>query len=278
MAGLLAKTTARVTGRAIFEGRDLLAANQNELRQIRGNRIGFIFQDPQSSLNPVLTVGYQVSEALRVHQKVSKAKARDRAAELLDLVGIAEPRRRLRQYPHEFSGGMRQRVMIAAAISTNPSLLIADEPTTALDVTVQAQILELLRGLQRELGMSTILISHDLGVVAGLVDRVMVMYAGRPVEIGGADRLLSSPLHPYTQGLLSSVPRLDNRRGQRLEGIPGRLPDPTVLRPGCDFRDRCSLAFGKCETERPPLMAVGSDRFAACWLSTTPEFDSERPR
>ncbi len=269
ITGLLGRSTARVTGHAFFEGRDLLAASTKDLREIRGNRIGFVFQDPLSSLNPVLTVGYQVSEAIRVHGGVSKATALTRAGELLELVGIPEPRRRLKQYPHEFSGGMRQRVGIAAALSTEPSLLIADEPTTALDVTVQAQILELLRGLQREFGMSTILISHDLGVVAGLVNRVMVMYAGRAAEIGTADDLLLSPTHPYTTGLLRSIPRLDQRSGGRLIGIPGRLPDPTTLSEGCDFRERCDQAFARCSEDLPPLLEVGGGRAAACWLAAT---------
>ena len=266
IVGLLGKSTASVSGRAMFEGHDLLTADPSDLREIRGSRIGFVFQDPLASLNPVLTIGYQVSEAIRVHRGFSKERAMTRAAELLDLVGIPEPRRRLRQYPHEFSGGMRQRVMIAAALSTDPTLLIADEPTTALDVTVQAQILELLRTLQRELGMSTMLISHDLGVVAGLVNRVMVMYAGRAVEIGNIDGLLEDPTHPYTEGLLRSIPRLDQRRGGRLEGIPGRLPDPTVISDLCDFSARCEHAFERC-AERPPLISVGPDRLSACWLA-----------
>ena len=268
IAGLLGRTTASVEGRAMLSGRNLLTASAAELREIRGTELGFVFQDSLASLNPVLTIGYQITEAIRVHRGTSKRNANKRAAELLDLVGIPEPGRRLGQYPHEFSGGMRQRVMIAAALSAEPDLLIADEPTTALDVTVQAQILELLRRLQSELGMSTILISHDLGVVAGLVDRIMVMYAGRAVEVGSAEELLSDPVHPYTQGLLRSIPRLDQRRGTNLEGIPGRLPDPTVQLVGCEFRERCPFAFDRCASERPPLAEVGPGRLSSCWLTT----------
>ena len=275
IAGLLARDRATVQGSATFEGRDLLGAESRELRSIRGNRIGFVFQDPMASLNPVLTVGYQIAEAIRLHERASKAEAWRRAGELLELVGIPDPKRGLLQYPHQFSGGMRQRVMIAAALSTNPVLLIADEPTTALDVTVQAQVLDLLRRLQRELGMATILISHDLGVVAGLVDRVMVMYAGRAMELGPTDDVLQTPLHPYSDGLLRSIPRIDRPRGYRLAGIPGRLPDPTVPIEGCVFCDRCDHAFDRCARERPVLEPVGAGRYSACWLSSPAHVGAE---
>lgn len=265
-AGLLGRTTAEVGGDVLFDGTLVSGLSSSELRQLRGRDIGFVFQNPDGSLNPVLTVGRQVSESLVVHHGLSKRQARERAADLLSLVGIPQVERRLDQYPHEFSGGMRQRVMIAAALATQPRLLIADEPTTALDVTVQAQVLDLINQLRNELDMATILISHDLGVVAGLVDRVVVMYAGRVVESGTVDEVLTDAAHPYTKGLRDSVPRLDRPRGAALQGIPGRLPDPHALRPGCEFADRCALVMDRCREQSPPLVQLSGSHQSACWL------------
>ena len=264
---LLQTPPARIAGRAWFEGRDLLSMPADQLRAIRGNRIAMVFQDPLSSLNPVLTIGQQVCEALGIHRGLHGDAARRRAVDLLDLVGIPNPAARLGQYPHQFSGGMRQRVMIAAALSCEPALLIADEPTTALDVTIQAQILDLLARLRLELGMAIMLFTHDLGVVAGLVDRVHVMYAGRIVEIGDTDSVLETPKHPYTLGLLRSIPRLDRPRLDRLIPIAGSPPDLRLDDVGCPFRVRCPFAFERCETERPPLLPAGDARMTACWLA-----------
>ena len=266
VAGLLERSPVEIEGSVIFEGEDLLAVSQSRLREIRSRRIGFMFQDPDTSLNPVLTVGRQVSESLQVHIGMPRAQALRRAGELLELVGLSDVNHRLDQYPHEFSGGMRQRVMIAAALAMDPVLLIADEPTTALDVTVQAQVLDLLRRLQEELDMSTILISHDLGVVAGLVERVLVMYSGRQFETGPVDDLLGRSHHPYTTALWNSIPRLDHPRGERLKGIHGRLPDPSVLHEGCEYAPRCPHVMQRCETDRPPLFPVGEAHLSACWL------------
>jgi peptide/nickel transport system ATP-binding protein len=262
-----------------FEGRNLLTLEPRSLRAIRGNQIAMIFQEPMTSLNPVFTVGDQVAEAAIVHQGLTRAAARARAIEMLTLVGIPDPDERVDHYPHQMSGGMRQRVMIAMALVCHPKLLIADEPTTALDVTIQAQILELLDRLQAELGMAVMLITHDLGVVAGSADRVVVMYAGQVVEQAPTTELFAHPLHPYTEGLLASVPRLDTpaasaRGGGRLHSIPGQVPAATAWPTGCRFHPRCPYAWGRCRTEEPPLLdAAAGDPGAhtvRCWLLAEP--------
>jgi oligopeptide/dipeptide ABC transporter ATP-binding protein len=253
-----------------FEGRNLLTLAPRELRAVRGNRIAMIFQEPMTSLNPVLTIGDQVAEAAIVHERVSRAVARSRAIELLRQVGIPEPEERVDHYPHQLSGGMRQRVMIAMALMCRPQILIADEPTTALDVTIQAQILELLERLQHELGMAVLLITHDLGVVAGTADRVVVMYAGQVVETATTRALFARPGHPYTEGLLESIPRLDRPR-DRLHSIPGSVPAATAWPAGCRFHPRCPYAWEKCRTEEPPLLETGTEGHTArCWLVTEP--------
>ncbi len=255
-----------VNGEVNFDGQDLLKLNEEELRQIRGNRIAMIFQDPMTSLNPVLTIGRQITEALELHLNMNRDESRARAIELLELVGIPDAGPRLDDYPHQFSGGMRQRVMIAMGLSCNPQLLIADEPTTALDVTIQAQIVDLVTRLQSELGMAIIWITHDLGVVAGLADRVLVMYAGFIVEEGPVDVIYGQPRHPYTLGLLRSIPRLDLGRQKRLipiEGLPPDLLDPPN---SCPFAPRCPFVIDKCLEENPPLMAISAVRSSACWV------------
>jgi len=253
-----------------FEGRNLLALPAPELRAVRGNQIAMIFQEPMTSLNPVFTVGDQIAEAAIIHQHVSRAAARARAIEMLRLVGIPDPDERVDHYPHQLSGGMRQRVMIAMALVCHPKVLIADEPTTALDVTIQAQILELLDRLQHELGMAVLLITHDLGVVAGHADRVVVMYAGRVVETAPTETLFERPTHPYTAGLLAAVPRIDAPR-TRLHAIPGQVPAATAWPPGCRFHPRCPYAWEKCAAQEPPLLDIGMGHTARCWLVTEPE-------
>ncbi len=263
-----------------FEGRNLLALAPRELRAIRGNQIAMIFQEPMTSLNPVFTVGNQIAEAAIVHQGLSRKAARAKAIEMLQLVGIPDPGERVDHYPHQLSGGMRQRVMIAMALVCHPKVLIADEPTTALDVTIQAQILELLDRLQAELGMAVLLITHDLGVVAGTADRVLVMYAGQVVESASTTALFERPLHPYTEGLMASVPRIDAPR-ERLQSIPGQVPAATAWPAGCRFHPRCPYAWDKCAEEEPPLLdAVGGtsgDHAARCWLLTEPERRKPQP-
>ncbi len=255
-----------VGGQVLFKGRDLLTLSEEEMRRIRGREIAMIFQEPMTSLNPVLTVGRQLTEGLEVHLGLSPTAARRRAVELLAMVGIPDPERRLAQYPHQFSGGMRQRMMIAMALACGPSLILADEPTTALDVTIQAQILELLKDLSRRLGVAMLIITHNLGVVARYADRVNVMYAGRIIERGTARELYRNPRHPYTLGLLRSVPRLDEPRRERLAPIEGQPPDLTRLPPGCAFAPRCGFRVERCLTEAPPLEAVDADgHLAACW-------------
>ena len=269
LMGLTRGPNARFEGTATFDGTELIKARPEELQRIRGAGIAMVFQDPMSSLDPVHRVGNQIVEQIRVHdRKVSKAQARDQAVELMERVGIPRASERLRSYPHEFSGGMRQRVMIAMALSCSPKLLIADEPTTALDVTIQAQILDELRELRDQTGAGVILVTHDLGVVADIADRVIVMYAGRVVEEGTLDEIFYDPQHPYTWGLLGSITRIDADRSQRLPAIPGQ--PPSLLRPptGCHFRPRCPHAFDRC-TEVPPLEnrvpgePTSRDR---CWL------------
>jgi oligopeptide/dipeptide ABC transporter ATP-binding protein len=253
-----------------FEGRNLLSLAPKELRAIRGNRIAMIFQEPMTSLNPVLTIGDQVAEAAIVHQRLSRRAARARAIEMLQQVGIPDPGSRVDDYPHQLSGGMRQRVMIAMALICHPQILIADEPTTALDVTIQAQILELLARLQQQLGMAVLLITHDLGVVAGTADRVVVMYAGQVVESAPTPELFARPRHPYTEGLMASIPRLDRPR-ERLHSIPGSVPAATAWPAGCRFHPRCPFAWEKCRTEEPPLLDTEiAGHTARCWLVAEP--------
>ncbi|MBO9513087.1 MAG: ABC transporter ATP-binding protein [Variovorax sp.] len=261
---LHARGTSRMpTGRILFQGRDLLALPERELRAIRGSDIAMIFQDPMSSLNPVLTIADQIIEPLRLHQGLSRAAARKRAIELLELVRIPDAARRVDEYPHRLSGGMRQRVVIAIAIACRPKLLIADEPTTALDVTVQSQILQLLKELQAELDMSVALITHDLGVIAEFADRVVVMYAGQVIESAPVQQIFTQPLHPYTDGLLAAIPRLEGAPG-RLSSIPGSIPDPSVRIPGCRFSPRCPEALPQCHREPPDLAAANTHRLTRC--------------
>jgi oligopeptide/dipeptide ABC transporter ATP-binding protein len=260
--------------RILFRGsrgvEDLVAVSEDRMRQIRGNDIAMIFQEPMTSLNPVFTVGEQIIESLRLHQGLNKRDARDRAIEMLALVGIPIPEQRVDEYPHQLSGGMRQRVMIAMALSCDPKLLIADEPTTALDVTIQAQILELLNRLQEELGMSIILITHDLGVIAETCDRVIVMYAGQVFEEGPVRDIFADPQNPYTEGLLKSIPRLGERI-ERLAVIPGVVPNPIAWPRGCRFHDRCPYRWEKTREEEPPLFEIGPGRKNKCWLAKYPE-------
>ena len=251
-------------GRVLFEGRDLLALDEGAMRRVRGNRVAMIFQEPMTSLNPAFTCGDQIDEAIRLHLGLDARAARERTVDLLRRAGIPAPEQRADEYPHRLSGGMRQRVMIAMALSCNPSLLIADEPTTALDVTIQAQILDLLKRLQASAGMAVLLITHDLGVIAEVADRVAVMYAGRIVEQADAASLFRTPRHPYTRGLLASRPRLAERR-DRLEAIPGAVPDPARFPPGCRFHPRCPLADDRCRGEAPSLMEAAPGHAVACW-------------
>jgi oligopeptide transport system ATP-binding protein len=261
---LLAKN-AIIEGKAIFNGEDVLSFSEKEMRKVRGRDIAMVFQDPMTGLNPTLTIGTQMRESMMYHLDMSKHDADKRAIELLHLVGVPEPERRLSQYPHEFSGGMRQRVMIAMSLSCNPRLIIADEPTTALDVTIQAQILELLKRLQKEYNTAVILITHNLGVVAGMAQRVAVMYGGQVAEVGTVDDIFHNPKHPYTVALLRSVPRLDESK-RRLESIAGSPPN--MLKPpgGCPFHPRCPHAMSVCTEEAPAMQLVGPNHHAACWL------------
>jgi peptide/nickel transport system ATP-binding protein len=259
-----------VSGRLMFEGRNLLELTDAQMRAIRGNQISMIFQEPMTSLNPVLTIGRQIAETLVLHQNMSRDQAMQRAMEMLRRVKIPEPERRLKQYPHELSGGMRQRVMIAMALSCNPKLLIADEPTTALDVTIQAQILDLMRELKEQTGAAIVLITHDLGVVAEMAQRVVVMYAGRKVEEAGVDELFARPRHPYTRGLMDSIPHLDESdagQRKRLAEIPGMVPSLKEEVPGCLFAPRCAYATARGRQEYPPLEQKASGHWAACWES-----------
>ena len=264
--GLLAEN-GHVGGQALFKGKDLLKMTSSELNQHRGSEIAMIFQDPMTSLNPYLRIEKQMIEVVMHHQGLKKTEARAHAVEILRAVSIPDPERIIRQYPHEFSGGMRQKVMVAMGLLSEPELLIADEPTAALDVTVQAQIIHLMSALQKKSNTAIILISHDLGIVAGLCDRVLVMYAGEAVECGLVEQIYYDPKHPYTQGLLKSVPRLDQAEERDLEAIPGNPPNPLALPGGCKFRDRCPQAFDAC-SEKPP-MQVDADRHAfRCFLGT----------
>jgi oligopeptide/dipeptide ABC transporter ATP-binding protein len=265
---LVAEPAGRiVSGKLLFKGRDLLKLSEEEMRVVRGREIAMVFQEPMTSLNPVLTIGRQLTEGLEIHLGMDKAAATARAAELLGMVGIPDAGRRLEQYPHHFSGGMRQRMMIAMALACNPSLILADEPTTALDVTIQAQILELMRDLSRRLGVAMLIITHNLGVVARYADRVNVMYAGRIIERGTAAEIYANPRHPYTLGLLRSVPRLDEPMRAKLDPIEGQPPDLTRLPPGCAFAPRCAYRLERC-SEAPSLQSCGAaGHMSACWQS-----------
>ena len=254
-----------VGGSINFMGQNLLEMGDKDIRRVRGREISIVFQEPMTSLNPVLSIGLQLTETMQHHLGLSPAQALKRAAELLEMVGIAEPKRRLAQFPHHLSGGMRQRVMIAVALSCEPKLIIADEPTTALDVTIQAQILELMKDLTKRLGVALVVITHNLGVVARYADRVNVMYAGKIIEMGSAQQIYHQPHHPYTLGLLASVPRMDQPRGTRLIPIDGQPPDLTRLDGGCAFRPRCRFAVDRCAQEFPPLENIDSGHVSACW-------------
>lgn len=256
-----------VDGRILFKGADLLGLDEAEIRAIRGRRIAMVFQDPMMALNPVYTIGDQITEVLCLHLRMSKADATKRTVDLLAMVGIPEPAKRIREYPHNLSGGMRQRAMIAMALACGPELLIADEPTTAVDVTVQAQILDLLKGLQQRLGMAMLLITHDLGVVAEIAERVLVMYAGRKVEEGAVEEVFRSPSHPYTEGLLASA-LLASENGRFLKEIPGTVPSPFDMPRGCTFAPRCPKAFDKCRMELPTLKTIHPSREVACFAVT----------
>ena len=266
LLGLLPTPPADVRGGTVtFQGQDLLQVDAGTLRGVRGGKIGFVFQDPMTSLNPVYSVGMQIMEPLRKHMGMSKKQAAVRAKDLLELVGIPDAEQRLKDYPHQFSGGMRQRVMIAIALACDPQILIADEPTTALDVTIQAQILELMKDLQERLGMAVIWITHDLGVVAGIADRVVVMYGGQIVEQAPTRELFKNPQHPYTRALLTTVPRVTEGRDERLTIIEGQPPILGAAPLACPFIDRCDVAFDRCATANPPRFDVGNNHDAACF-------------
>ena len=266
LIGLLPSPPAMIkAGEVLFDGKDLLKVDQKTLRSVRGSRIGFVFQDPMTSLNPVFNVGFQIMEPLRKHMGMNKEQARKRAVELLELVGIPDAGPRLKEYPHQFSGGMRQRVMIAIALACDPDVLIADEPTTALDVTIQAQILELVKELREKLGMAIIWITHDLGVIAGIADRVMVMYGGQVVEQAPVRELFGNPQHPYTRALLETVPSIRGARAEKLNVIEGQPPILGAEPSACPFRDRCAFRAGRCDVENPSRSIVGPEHDAACF-------------
>ena len=276
---LIASPPGRIAGgEMLFEGQDLVTKSESQMRKIRGNDISMIFQEPMTSLNPVYTVGDQIAEAIQLHQHKSRKQAMKLATEMLDLVGIPEPGKRVHNYPHQMSGGMRQRVMIAMALSCGPKLLIADEPTTALDVTIQAQILDLMRQLQREIGMSILFITHDLGVVAEIADRVVVMYAGRAVEEGSVQDIFAKPQMPYTLGLMNSIPRVDKaaEHQERLEAIPGNVPNPLYLPQGCAFHPRCGFAKEECKEAIPPLEDTGGGHMVRCIRWDQLELEEEK--
>ncbi len=264
---LLPQPPAEIEGKGIFfEDQDILSLGDEELRQLRGGKISMIFQDPMTSLNPVYSVGFQIAETVQLHLNVGRGEAHQRAIDMLTRVGIPGASKRVNDFPHHFSGGMRQRVMIAIALACNPSMLIADEPTTALDVTIQAQILDLMRGLSKEFNTAVILITHDMGVVAGMTQRVNVMYAGKVVEASSTRQLFAKPAHPYTQALLQSIPRMDDERGKRLQPIKGQPPEIINLPPGCSFAPRCFKVQPKCRVETPPLRETAPGQSAACFF------------
>ncbi len=256
-----------VSGEVFLDGEDLLKKQERQMQKIRGDRISMVFQEPMTCLNPVFSVGDQIAEVYQLHQKISRKQAMAKAVEMLKLVGIPMPERRIKEFPHQLSGGMRQRIMIAIALACSPSLLIADEPTTALDVTIQAQILTLMKDLKDRLGMAIIFITHDLGVIAEMAERVVVMYAGKIVEEAISRDLFEDPLHPYTLSLLKSVPTVDKKQ-KALFVIPGNVPDPLSFPSGCRFHNRCYAAFDLCKTDDPPLVQVGTNRRVSCWLHT----------
>jgi peptide/nickel transport system ATP-binding protein len=275
--GLLPKT-AKISGQIVYRGKSLLGLGEREMREFRGNKVAMVFQDALAALNPVFTVGHQISEAIQVHRDLGKRELESEVHELLSIVGIPNPNDRADQYPHEFSGGMRQRAMIAMSLANRPDVLIADEPTTALDVTIQAQVLEVFERIQEQTNSAIILITHDLGVVAGMADRVMVMYAGRQAEIGTVDEIFYEPRHPYTLSLLASLPRVDRgSRGERLYRIKGQPPSLIRVPPGCPFHPRCPLAFDRCRGEVPPPYDLGDGHRAACFLAE-PGAAAEAPR
>ena len=265
--GLLPSSGRVRSGQVLFNGTNLLKLPNSEMRQIRGKQISMVFQEPMTSLNPLLTVGRQLSEILELHAGMNARQAKARVIELLEMVEITDAERRLSQYPHHLSGGMRQRVMLALALACQPKVVIADEPTTALDVTIQAQILELMKNLTREFGMALIIITHNLGVVARYADSVNIMYAGRVVEGGTAEQVYVAPSHPYTRGLMNSVPRPDQARTAKLQPIEGQPPDLSHLPDGCSFRPRCPFAIERCSTDVPPLVVAGDGHSSACWVS-----------
>jgi oligopeptide transport system ATP-binding protein len=273
--GIIADPGRVVGGHIDFDGKEVTEMNEKELQKLRGNEVSIIFQDPMTSLNPVYTIGDQIMEAILLHTDKTKEQAKERAIELLTLVGVNEPAKRMKQYPHEFSGGMRQRVMIAMALACEPKLLIADEPTTALDVTIQAQILELMKELKDKLGMSIILITHDLGVVSDMCERIVVMYAGKIVETGTVDEIFYEPAHQYTLGLLRSIPKLNSDERERLVPIPGTPVDLLNPPKGCPFAPRCSKAMKICLREMPPYTELSDTHVSACWLLQKAEFEEK---
>ncbi len=267
-----------VGGEVIFDGQDLLKLSDQQMRRIRGKQIAMVFQEPMTSLNPVLSVERQLTEALELHMGMSRGEARREAVRRLEQVGIPDPQGRIKQFPHQFSGGMRQRVMIAMALSCNPKLIIADEPTTALDVTIQAQILELMKALSQEYGVALIIITHNLGVIARYADRVNIMYAGKIIERGSAREIYGNSSHPYTLGLLNSVPRLDLPRKEKLDPIEGQPPDMINVQPGCSFRERCRYAIDMCGEEVPALVNVGDSHYSACFVAESLAAGAKEPR
>lgn len=272
--GLLPGNGEITKGSIKFSGEELTTKNEEALRKLRGNELSMIFQEPMTALNPVFTVGYQLREPLIIHKQLSKREANKKAIDLLDQVGIPDPAGKLSQFPHELSGGMRQRVMIAIALACKPSLLIADEPTTALDVTIQAQILDLIDDLKSELGMGVVMVTHDMGVVAEVADRVMVMYAGEVVEVGTVHEIFESPSHPYTRGLLASVPNVDDPE-HSMEAIPGSLPNLSDHISGCRFHPRCPFAMDKCMESDPPLFHLTDEHRSKCWLEEVEQYDNK---